>query len=232
MNLDLLRKVKENIIGHNTEFVTPLGLKRYILYCDYTASGKALDYIERFIYDNVYPYYANTHSATSISGQQTTAFREESRDIIRKAVNAGPEDVMIFTGSGTTAAIHKIISVVDLRPPKTEHSVVIIGPYEHHSNILPWKETGVRMERVRENDDGTVDQEDLERHLRHYFHRGFWIIVTMSAASNVTGIVTDTDAITRLVHKYGGLAFWDYATAAPYLPINVNPALDCSKVSV
>ena len=231
VNMNLLKKVKENIIGNNTVIVGPFGPKQQ-LYCDYTASGKALEYIEKFIYNNVYPYYANSHTTTSISGLQTTMYREESRDFIHKAVNAKNEDVVIFTGSGSTAAIHKIISVLDLRPPKTDHTVVIIGPYEHHSNILPWKETGVHMERVLEDDDGTVSLSDLERHLRYYFHRGFCIIVTMSAASNVTGIVSDTDTITRLVHKYGGLAFWDFATAAPYLPINMNPALDCSKDAI
>lgn len=48
------------------------------------------------------------------------------------------------------------------------------------------------------------------------------MIASFSAASNITGIMTDTVAVSELCHKYGALSFWDYATAAPYLEINMN----------
>ena len=46
-------------------------------------------------------------------------------------------------------------------------------------------------------------------------------IGSFSAASNVTGIVTDTDAISALLHEHGALSFWDYAAAGPYVDIEM-----------
>lgn len=53
---------------------------------------------------------------------------------------------------------------------------------------------------------------------------GCQILVCLSAASNVTGILVDTNAASSLVHRYGGIIFWDYATAAPYVEMNMNPS--------
>lgn len=55
------------------------------------------------------------------------------------------------------------------------------------------------------------------------------MIASFSAASNITGIITDTVTVSELCHKYGALSFWDYATAAPYLDINMN-ASDTGQV--
>ncbi|CAM9981288.1 unnamed protein product, partial [Phaeothamnion confervicola] len=49
------------------------------------------------------------------------------------------------------------------------------------------------------------------------------IVGTFSAASNVTGALADVDAVTALLHRHGALACWDYATAAPYVAIDMNP---------
>lgn len=48
-------------------------------------------------------------------------------------------------------------------------------------------------------------------------------IGSFAAASNITGALEDTESITRVLHKGGALAFWDYATAAPYVQIDMNP---------
>jgi selenocysteine lyase/cysteine desulfurase len=54
----------------------------------------------------------------------------------------------------------------------------------------------------------------------------------LNAASNITGILTDVDAISALVHSYSGLIFWDYATAAPYVKIDMNASLTAYKDAV
>ncbi|VDD81433.1 unnamed protein product [Mesocestoides corti] len=50
------------------------------------------------------------------------------------------------------------------------------------------------------------------------------MLVCLSAASNVTGILVDTNAASSLVHRYGGIIFWDYAAAAPYVEMDMNPS--------
>ena len=62
----------------------------------------------------VLPFYGNTHTTTSVTSLQTTLFRHEARDIFRNATNAAEEDAVIFTGSGTTAAVHKLINAMSL----------------------------------------------------------------------------------------------------------------------
>ncbi|XP_078347514.1 putative cysteine desulfurase isoform X1 [Oculina patagonica] len=229
--LPIFEFIEENIIGGNTRFVGPYGEKK-VIYCDYTASGKPLRFIENYIRDYVYPFYANTHTTTSVTSRQTTRFRQEARSIIKECVNATDEDVVVFTGSGTTSAIHKLIHALQLEERKHEKHVVFVGPFEHHSNILPWKETGAKIVRIDDNDEGTVDMDMLQENLQKYKSANYFMYVAFSAASNVTGILTDTVAVAELCHKYGALSFWDYAAAGPYLKIDMNPTQNGYKDAV
>ncbi|XP_066027051.1 probable cysteine desulfurase isoform X1 [Pocillopora verrucosa] len=229
--LPIFEFIDENVIGGKTSFEGPYGQRR-VIYCDYTASGKPLRFIERYIREFVYPFYANTHTTTSVTSRQTTRFRQEAREIIKKCVNAGQDDVVVFTGSGATGAIHKLIHALQLTGKVVDKTVVFVGPFEHHSNILPWKETGAKIIRIHDNDQGTVNMKMLEAQLRKYRLAEYNMYVAFSAASNVTGIQTDTVAVAELCHKYGALSFWDYASAGPYLKIDMNPTLTGYKDAV
>ncbi len=109
---------------------------------DNTASGQPLKCIEEFIQNHILPYYGNTHTAGTVTSSQITSYREEARDIIRKSVGANNDDVIIFCGSGATRAIHKLVNALSLN---NQQLVVFVGPHEHHSNILPWKEKRAKV---------------------------------------------------------------------------------------
>jgi selenocysteine lyase/cysteine desulfurase len=232
----LLRLIRESVIGEDHVMETPYGRRR-VTYADYTASGRALTFIEDFIRDQVLPSYANTHTESSGTGLQTTRLREEAREIIRSAVGGGDDCVVIFAGSGSTGAIAKLIGVLGLRVPSalddrhalTEHippaerPVVFLGPYEHHSNEIPWRESIADVVVIHQDADGGVDCEDLRGQLEKYADRPLKI-GTFSAASNVTGIVSDTAAISTLLHEHGALSFWDCAAAAPYIDVEMDAA--------
>ena len=96
-----------------------------------------------------------------------------------------------------------------------------MGPYEHHSNELPWRETIADVVVIGADADGHIDLADLAAQLDRYAQRPLRI-GSFSAASNVTGILSDTDAIAALLHARGALSFWDYAAAGPYVPIRAR----------
>ena len=245
MSFEFLR---EQIVGVDSTFMTPFG-ERLMVYCDYTASGRCLLFIENYL-QSLQRTYANTHTEDDTTGRNMTQLLHEAESSIKAAVNAGPDGRIIAIGTGATGAINKLQQILGVYcPPATrarilgeleacagvaaraayeahlaQHQpVVFVGPFEHHSNEVSWREGLATVVEVRLDADGGIDLTHLEELLRLPQYQGRVRIGSFSAASNVTGMRTPVHAIARLLHRYDAIACFDYAASAPYEPIDMNP---------
>lgn len=240
-----LEPIRKQIVGNDLLFDTPFG-ERHLLYADYTASGRGFQKIEEKIW-NIEKSYANTHTEDDYSGKYLTQLLHQAETKIKELVNAGPHGKIIMTGSGTTGALKKLQEVIGVYIPpvtreritksireadKTENKileridkdrpVVFIGPYEHHTNELMWREAYAEVVVIPFDREGQIDLKELEKQLSDAKHKHRLKIGSFSAGSNITGIRTHVYDIARVCHEHGALVFYDFAAVAPYVEIDMN----------
>ena len=245
-SFDFLRR---QIVGIDSAFDTPFG-RRLMVYCDYTASGRCLIFVERYL-QTLQRIYANTHTEDDLTGRSMSRLLHEAEQTIKRAVNAGPQGRIVACGTGATGAIDKLQQILGVAlPPATrrvvgdelreflgdEHfdafrryqqahqPVVFVGPYEHHSNEVTWRQGLATVVEVNLGPDGSVDLAHLESLLKAPEYQGRLRIGSFSAASNVTGMRTPVPEIARLLHAHDAYACFDYAASAPYVEIDMNPS--------
>ncbi len=224
--------IRAQLIGQDATAQTPFGERR-IVYADYVASGRSLQWIETFIVKQVLPLYANTHTEDSATGARMTALAHDAASYIKRCLGA-QHGKLLFCGTGSTAAIKRLQEILGLVVPEAlrerviaalgpaERPIVFVGPYEHHSNEVSWRETIAEVIEVPLNVDGTIDLNLLRIALGVARNTGRPLFGSFSAASNVTGVLTDTRAVARLLHEHGALAFFDFAAAAPHVAIDMR----------
>ncbi len=220
---ELDSEVIANEIYNNTYgsplFSTPYG-SRYMINADATASGSFYKPIEDFINMNVVPYYNNTHS-NSFSGQMMNLFITKSKEKIASSVNASKTDKILFTGNGCTGAIQHIIHMLNLKD-SNQNAVVFISEGEHHSNDLPWRHLPIDLVVIPiDKETGIIRLDILKKYLKKYSEKSVKLI-SMIAASNITGVIQPIDDISKLGHKYGAMVMFDFATGGSYMSINMH----------
>ena len=233
---EFLAWLRHSVVGFDAVIRTPNGPlpKRYF---DYTASGLPFRPIEDLVRDQVLPFMANTHTEASATGGYMTRLYEDAHAGAKRHVGAGDDDVVIFTGSGATGAINKLVRCIGILVPEPldrvlhirqqlkaeDRPLVVISRMEHHSNDLPWRESVADVVMVGFDERGRISPVELDAILSDPRHAKRPLkIGSFCAASNVTGIINDCDALARVMHKHGGYACFDFAAAAPYLPIDMR----------
>ncbi len=231
--------LRSEILGHGVRFRGPFG-ERLLLYADYTASGRSLRFLERYLMA-IEERYANTHTEDDETGRTTSRMLEHAEREIKRMVNGNADTCIVAAGTGATGAIKRLQEILGIYlPPATRERLeslpgvgclearkahlplVLVGPYEHHSNEISWRECLAEVREVDCGEDGCIDLADLERLLSDPRDAGRIKIGSFSAASNVTGMRSPTHQIARILHRHGALACFDYAASAPYVEIDMN----------
>ena len=232
-NLDFAT-LRADLIGSDAVIRTPFGERR-VTYADYVASGRALRSVEERVRRLALPLYANTHTEDSATGAHSTHLTHEAQEYVRGQLGGDRTCKLVFCGSGSTAAVRRMQDILGLSVggghrqtvldalPEYERPVVFVGPYEHHSNEVSWRETLAEVVEIPLCPRGTLDLDALVRELKNPAYARRPKIGSFSAASNVTGLLTDTRTEARILHQHGAYAFFDFAASAPYVAIDMKP---------
>lgn len=218
-------KYRINTVGNNQEYFSPYGKQR-LIYADWVASGRLYKPIEENMVKRVGPYVANTHTETSETGTLMTKAYNLAQKRIKEHCNAGANDVIINAGFGMTTVVNKFQRMLGLKcggAAGVEKPVVFITHMEHHSNQTSWYETAADVVVVEPGDDLLCDLNHLEDELKKFKDRRIKY-GSFSACSNVTGVQPQYHEMAKLMHKYGGYCFVDFAASAPYVNIDMHPA--------
>ena len=179
------------------------------------------------VVDAVRDFYltSNANIARSVHqlGEEATAAYERTREVVRRFINAGSADEIVFT-AGTTASLNLVAQAWGAATLQAGDEIVLTL-MEHHSNIVPWQmvahRAGAVLRVVPLAPDGSLDM-DAYRGLLTSRTR----IVALSHVSNVLGTVNPVAELTDLAHRAGAVVVVDGAQAVPHLPVDVR-ALDC-----
>ena len=244
--------VRENIIGRQAAIRTPFGERR-VTYADHTASGRGVRFIEGYL-SKILELYGNTHTEDDATGAITSRRLRQAEATIKRLLGAGDCYKIIEDGTGATGAVHRLQQILGIYLPPagkdmyrklgerwfaggglsefegfllSNRPVVFVGPYEHHSNEVSWRECFAEVVEIDLDAEGLLDLADLERKVSDPRFRERRKIGAFSAASNVTGLITPVYEVARILHRHDALAFFDYAAIAPYAPIQLCHGEDC-----
>ncbi len=214
----LLAKIRSDFIGLDTKYETVGGEQTRRIYLDSTASSLMLRPTAQITADFMI-HYSNTHSKLHHSAHISTAAYEWAHERILRFLGADPNIyTCFFTGSGTTGGINRMARVFrDVNPDK---NTAIISIMEHHSNDLPHRKHMKHVYHVPvEGLDANhmcISLPKLEEALKNGAGKVSYVSIT--AVSNVTGIINPIHDIARLAHKYGALLMVDGAQSVAHLP--------------
>lgn len=166
---------------------------------------------------------ANVHRGVHYLSQQATELHEAARETVRRFINAGKTEEVVFT-RGTTESINLVASSFCEEFMK-EGDEIIVSVMEHHSNIVPWQlqaaRRGVAVRVIPMNDEGELD---MEAYAGMFTERTK--IVSVAHVSNVLGTVNPVREMIRIAHSHGVPVLIDGAQSTPHFKVDVQE-LDC-----
>lgn len=167
--------------------------------------------------------YANVHRGLHFLSNAATDAYEAAREKVRRFLNAGSVDEIVFTKS-STEAINTVAYGYGM-PKIGEGDEIVISIMEHHSNIVPWhfirERQGAKLVWVPVDDDGAFHIEAFEKSLTERTK-----LVAITHMSNALGTIVPVKEICRIAHERGIPVLVDGSQGAVHMPVDVRD-IDC-----
>ena len=173
--------------------------------------------------EEYYNVNANVHRGVHFLSQRATDLHEESRETVRRFLNARSTAEIVFT-RGTTESINLVASCFG-EGCMQEGDEVIVSHMEHHSNIVSWQllqaRKGIVIKVIPISDEGELLMDEYEKLFTERTR-----IVSVTHVSNVLGTVNPVREITRIAHEHGVPVLIDGAQSTPHFKVDVQD-MDC-----
>lgn len=197
--------------------------KRPLVYLDNGATTQKPRQVVEAMTEEYYNVNANVHRGVHFLSQQATELHEQSRETVRRFLNARSTAEIVFT-RGTTESINLVASCF-AEGCMQEGDEVIVSEMEHHSNIVSWQlqqaRKGIKLRVIPITDDGELIMEEYEKLFNERTR-----IVSIAHVSNVMGTVNPVEEVIRIAHRHGVPVLVDGAQSTPHFAIDVQK-LDC-----
>lgn len=192
---------------------------RPLVYLDTAASAQkprmVIEAMQRFMESD----YANIHRGVYELSIRATDRYEETREKVRRFLNAEHADEIVFTHVGTEA--FNLVARSWGRKFLKAGDEIVITALEHHANIVPWQmlreEIGIVLRVVPVTPEGDVRLADVKKVLSPRTK-----LVSVAHVSNVLGTVLPAADIIKLAHEKGALALIDGCQAVQHIPVDVR----------
>ena len=196
-----LDNIRDYVVGLDEEMKLESGGKKTITNFDNAATTPALQPVVDSV-DEELKKYGSIGRGFSPKSNYSTDLYNDTRDKVLEFLGADPERYTVFYVNNTTDGLNKLASALI----EDKSDLVLTTRIEHHSNDLPWRENGTVIY-AEVDDQGRVIYDDIEKQLKNNKVK----YVSVTAASNVTGYITDVHRVARLAHKYGAKIIVDGA---------------------
>ena len=190
-----------------------------LVYLDNGATTQKPRCVVDAISEEYYSVNANVHRGVHFLSQQATELHEQSRETVRRFINAKSVAEIIFT-RGTTESINLVVSTFGDAFMK-EGDEVIVSEMEHHSNIVSWQllqaRKGIKIKVIPIDDKGDLILEEYEKLFSERTK-----IVSFAHVSNVLGTVNPAKKMIEIAHSHGVPVLLDGAQSTPHFKVDMQ----------
>jgi len=170
-------------------------------------------------------WYASVHRGSGLKSVISTHAYERCREVIATFVGADPDHHTLIFTQNATHALNKLAMHICTPGDRTVLTTVM----EHHSNMLPWRKLGCNVDYAAVHPrTGELDLADLEARIRR--NAGRLCLVSVTAGSNVTGIMPPIRRIARLAHDHGARIAVDATQLIPHRSFKMGAPDDPERI--